>query len=73
MPPRRLPYLEVVRRLKAAGFRAISQRGSHVKLRKRASGTVFTTIVPRHTGIAVGLVRAILRQAHLTWDEFDRL
>jgi predicted RNA binding protein YcfA (HicA-like mRNA interferase family) len=73
VPPRRLPLLEVVRRLKAAGFGVVSQRGSHAKLRKWAAGTVLTTIAPRHDEIAVGLLRALLRQAHLTWDEFDRL
>ncbi len=73
MPPRRLSYLEVVRRLRAAGFTAVSQRGSHVKLRKHTPDGVLTTIVPRHSEIAVGLLRAILRQAGLNWDEFDRL
>jgi predicted RNA binding protein YcfA (HicA-like mRNA interferase family) len=73
VPPRRLSFLEVVRRLKAAGFEVASQRGSHVKLRKHTSEGTLTTVVPRHDEIAVGLLRAILRQSRLTWDEFDRL
>lgn len=73
MPPRRLPFREVVRKLTAAGFAVVSQRGSHVKLRKLGKDATRTTVVPRHDEIAVGLLRAILRQAHLTWEEFDRL
>jgi predicted RNA binding protein YcfA (HicA-like mRNA interferase family) len=73
VPPRRLSFLEVVRRLKAAGFEVASQRGSHVKLRKHTGEGTLTTVVPRHDEIAVGLLRAILRQSRLTWDEFDRL
>lgn len=73
MPPRRLSFPEVVRRLKAADFQVVSQRGSHVKLRKRTREGTLTTIVPRHSEIAIGLLRAILRQSRLTWDEFDRL
>lgn len=73
MPPRRLPYREVVRKLRAAGFAEVSQRGSHVKLRKEEEARTLTTIVPRHAEIAVGLLRAILRQSELTWEEFERL
>ena len=61
---------EVLAALRRAGFEQVSQRGSHVKLRKGAGRTV---IVPDHHEIARGTLRSILRQAGITPDEFDRL
>lgn len=72
-PLERLPYREVARRLRAAGFTVAGQRGSHVKFVKRVSGGVRTAIVPRHRELAVGTLRSILRQAGLGTDEFERL
>jgi predicted RNA binding protein YcfA (HicA-like mRNA interferase family) len=36
VPLRPLPYREVKRKLEAAGFTEVSQKGSHVKFAKRA-------------------------------------
>ena len=73
MPP--LPIVdadEVIRALERAGFQAVRQRGSHVRLR-HADGRV--TTVPAHSGqdIGRGLLRKILRDAELTPDEFLKL
>ena len=74
MPPvRALPYREVARKLAAAGFTEIGQRGSHVKFGKQTHDGLRTAIVPRHRRVAVGTLRSIIRQAGLTPDEFDRL
>ena len=74
MPPARaLPYRIVVRKLMAAGFAAVGQRGSHVKFSKDDGGRVRTVIVPRHREVQVGTLRNILRQAGLTHSEFDAL
>jgi predicted RNA binding protein YcfA (HicA-like mRNA interferase family) len=54
MPLRPLPYHEVKRRLEAAGFVEVSQRGSHVKFVKQTSEGVRTAAVPRHRELAVG-------------------
>ena len=69
----RLPsmtYREVVKRLRAAGFRFDRQaKGSHEiwynpKTRRR-------TTVPHHPGsLPTGTLRAIIREAGLTVDEF---
>jgi predicted RNA binding protein YcfA (HicA-like mRNA interferase family) len=67
-----LPVLsgaKVVRSLEAIGFVQISQRGSHVKLRR----TGLTVIVPLHRELAPGTLRSILRQAELTVEEFVEL
>ena len=73
MPPRPLPFREVQRRLEAAGFRETSRKGSHVKFSKATTQGTRTVIVPEHREVASGTLRSILRQAGLTWDEFDVL
>jgi predicted RNA binding protein YcfA (HicA-like mRNA interferase family) len=64
-----LPFREVARRLEAAGFVRVSQKGSHVKFAQGAR----TVIVPRHREVAAGVLRSILRQAGLSEREFDLL
>lgn len=69
----RLPVVsgqDTIRALRAAGFRQISQRGSHIKLRN-AEG--LTAIVPLHRELAPGTLRSILRQAELSVEEFTTL
>ena len=73
MPPRRLSFRKIRRRLLAAGFEIVGQRGSHVKFGKRTPEGFVTTTVPRHNVVAIGTLRSALRQAGLTWEEFDRL
>ena len=74
MPPvRPLPYREVERKLVAAGFVEIAQRGSHVKFIKENNEGVLTVIVPRHREVAVGTLRSILRQAMLAPADFEAL
>jgi predicted RNA binding protein YcfA (HicA-like mRNA interferase family) len=63
----------VNRRLEAAGFVEASQRGSQVKFVRRTGEVVDTAIVPRHSEIAVGTLRSILRQAHIDPEEWDSL
>ena len=72
MPPRPLPYREVKRKLVAAGFIEISQKGSHVKFAK-LGGQGRPVIVPKHDEVRAGTLRSILLQAGLTWDEFEAL
>lgn len=73
MPLRPLPYREVKRRLEAAGFVQVGQRGSHIKFVKEAAEGIRTVIVPHHREIAIGTLRSVLRQAGLTVDEFEAL
>lgn len=72
----RLPVLsgkEVVRLLKKAGYRPIRQRGSHMVAQKIDGGMTKTVVVPMHNELAKGTLRAIIRQAGLTVDEFAGL
>ncbi|MGQ0664836.1 MAG: type II toxin-antitoxin system HicA family toxin [Pseudomonadota bacterium] len=73
MPLRSLPYREVRRRLKEAGWVEVGTTGSHVKFAKRSAAGVRTAIVPRHREVAVGTLRSILRQTGIRPEEFDRL
>jgi len=68
-----LPFREVQRRLESAGFQEASQRGGHVKFVRHARDAVYTAIIPRHSEIAVGTLRSILRQAHIDPEAWDRL
>jgi predicted RNA binding protein YcfA (HicA-like mRNA interferase family) len=55
---------EVVRIFSKFGFKVISQRGSHVKLRRiLADGTKQTLTIPTHEELDRGTLRAIFRQA----------
>ncbi len=56
----------VIKALASLGFAEISQRGSHVKLRRAES----TVIVPMHKELAAGTLRSIIRQAGLSVDDF---
>ena len=68
-----LPYREVKRKLEAADFVVVSQKGSHVKFSKLLPESRRTAIVPRHKEGTTGTLRSILAQAGLTPDEFDDL
>jgi predicted RNA binding protein YcfA (HicA-like mRNA interferase family) len=73
VPLRPLPYREVKRKLEAAGFMQVSQKGSHVKFVKHADEGTRTAIVPHHREVAVGTLRSIIRQAGIDPGEFERL
>ena len=72
-PPRALPYREVVRKLRAAGFEEISQKGSHVKFIKALPEGILTAIVPKHREVPAGTLRSILAQAGLSAKKFEEL
>ena len=57
---------EAIRVLTRMGFQQVRQRGSHVILRRGASGCV----VPLHRDLKIGTLAGVLRQAGVTSDEF---
>lgn len=63
----------LIRVLKRAGFEEQRQRGSHLHLKRMADGKRVT--VPAHKGrdVPIGTLRAILRDADISIDEFRRL
>ncbi|WP_375380636.1 type II toxin-antitoxin system HicA family toxin [uncultured Sphingomonas sp.] len=60
-----LPARDIVRGLDRLGFEQISQRGSHLKLRRHAA----TVIVPMHREVRRGTLASILEQAGVSVDE----
>jgi len=71
----RLPRVsgrEVVRALEKIGYVVDHQRGSHIALRHIDRPHRRLT-VPDHREVAKGTLRAIIRQAGLTVDEFSKL
>ncbi|RMF12743.1 MAG: type II toxin-antitoxin system HicA family toxin [Candidatus Dadabacteria bacterium] len=71
----KLPVLsskEVLRALRKIGYQIDHQTGSHIILRNENPPHRRLT-VPAHKPIAKGTLRAIIRQAGLTRDEFIAL
>ena len=61
--------IEVVKVLAKIGYDVDHQTGSHMILRQREAPHRRLT-VPRHSELAKGTLRAIIRQAGLTVEEF---
>ena len=71
--PKTFSGKEVVKVLsRAFGFLFVSQKGSHVKLRKQSGLRILTTIVPPHKELARGTLRGVLELAEITEDEFHK-
>jgi predicted RNA binding protein YcfA (HicA-like mRNA interferase family) len=62
----RISGSEIVRALQRLGFEVARQRGSHIILRRGASGCV----VPNHREVKVGTLAGVLRQAGISAEEF---
>ncbi len=62
---------ECVKALEKAGFYFKRQEGSHIILRRDDPFT--QVVVPRHKELDRGTLRAIIRQAGLSVDEFVKL
>jgi predicted RNA binding protein YcfA (HicA-like mRNA interferase family) len=61
---KRLSGSDIVRILGLFGFSVVTQRGSHVKLRRIGNaGEKQTITIPLHSEIDIGTVKAIFRQA----------
>ncbi len=58
---------EVLRALSKIGYYVHDQKGSHIHLRH---STKLPLTIPNHPQIARGTLRAIIREAELTVDEF---
>lgn len=60
---------EVVKMLTKKGFRVVTQKGSHIKLKKEKKDRVFIVTVPNHRELTRGVLLNILRQAEMTKEE----
>lgn len=70
--PKPYPLKLIIQVLKSKDFFFVSQKGSHVKYRKKGKPG-FTVIIPVHgKEVPYGTFRSILRQANLTEDDFKK-
>lgn len=68
-----LSYRRVVNALQRAGFVVVRQRGSHIRLQKRAGERVFKLTVPAHSPIKKTTLAKIIKEAGLAVEEFREL
>lgn len=68
---RRISSVEVLRLLAEHGFVKIRQRGSHIVMQKRITGSTITVIVPDHKEIRTGTLLSLIRQSGLPRDVFE--
>ena len=64
---------QLIRVLKQAGFEEQRQRGSHLHLKRASGGKRVTVPVHKGRSIPTGTLRAILRDADISVDEFLEL
>ena len=70
----RLPVVsgaEAVRRFERAAWTVARQKGSHVMMTH--PGTIATLSIPQHRELDRGLLRALLRAAGISVEEFNAL
>ena len=71
MPKRVFSGKEVIKVLcREFGFYFVSQKGSHVKLRKKIKNKEIITIVPLHKELALGTLKGVLDLAEVDIEEF---
>lgn len=65
---------QTIKALKKIGFKVISQKGSHIKLRRILSTRKDTLTIPNHREIKKGTLRnGILKPINLSVEEFIKL
>jgi predicted RNA binding protein YcfA (HicA-like mRNA interferase family) len=72
----KLPILsarEIIKGLNNQGFKVISQKGSHIKMKKKISEETRIVIIPDYNEIPVGTLQSIIRQSGFTLEEFIKL
>jgi predicted RNA binding protein YcfA (HicA-like mRNA interferase family) len=62
---------DAIRAFASVGYEVVRQSGSHVRLR-HASGARPPLTVPDHRELKPGLLRALIRDAGMTVEEFVR-
>ncbi|MFQ6136861.1 MAG: type II toxin-antitoxin system HicA family toxin [Candidatus Hydrothermarchaeales archaeon] len=63
---------KVIKALTKVGFQIVGRKGSHVRLKKK-DGKTLITVVPDHKELEKGTLKAILRQANISVEEFLKL
>ena len=69
----RISGLDLIKKLKKAGYIATRQKGSHVRLEKFHGGETIKLTVPLHKEMKKGTLLRIIKDAQLTVEEFLEL
>jgi predicted RNA binding protein YcfA (HicA-like mRNA interferase family) len=64
---------QAVAALERFGYIAVRQRGSHVRMRHPSEAARQPVTVPDHKELKTGMLRAIIRDAGLSVDQFRAL
>ncbi len=64
---------ELIRKLQHAGFIAIRQSGSHVRMEKRTAEEVIKLTIPLHNKLKKGTLHHILKEAQIRPEELENL
>jgi len=67
-----LSYVQIIRALQKLGFVVVRQKGSHIRLQKRAGDAIIKITVPAHKPVKVNTLRQILKQAKISIEEFKK-
>jgi predicted RNA binding protein YcfA (HicA-like mRNA interferase family) len=65
--------IKIIKALGKAGFQVVGKKGSHVRLKRKTSDSVYIVIVPLHPEIKKGTLKSILRQSGLSESELALL
>ncbi len=64
---------EAIKALERAGFVAVRQKGSHIRMKKVTSEMVINITVPLHDTLDRGTLKSIIKSAGLSVEEFVEL
>lgn len=65
-----LDYKQVINALKRNGWVVVRQKGSHIRLQKNILDETLKITVPAHSPIKRSTLSHIIKQAHLSVQEF---
>ena len=63
----------LIKKLQHAGFIALRQKGSHVRMEKRIGERVIKLTVPLHDALKKGTLHRILADAEISLEDFEGL
>jgi len=63
--------MEVVNKLKKAGWEIDRQKGSHIMMVK--NNYQYTLSIPQHKELGIGILKKIIKQSNITLEEFNQL
>jgi len=66
----RISSKKAIQALERLGFSQVRQTGSHVVMKKETEEGTIGCVVPIHSTLKVGTLSGILKQAHVTPEEF---